>query len=151
MKPNTTQIVGRAVRLRRRLAMGAALIAALGACSSLLDVDNPNSVSQDALDVPAAAPAILAGAENLTGNALSSMLNFYVPATDEAYWVGSRDDYRLLDSGEFGINTNEYVQAAYLIVARARWMSNQAVEKLTVQAHGLAGQTDFSFLVNGRF
>jgi starch-binding outer membrane protein, SusD/RagB family len=130
VKLNTTPIVGRTVSLRRGLAMGAALIA-LGACSSLLDVDNPNNVSQDALDVPAAAPAILAGAENLAGNALSSMFNFYVPATDEAYWVGSRDDYRLLDSGEFGINTNEYVQAAYLIVARARWMANQAVEKLS--------------------
>ena len=105
-------------------------VIAVGACTSLLEVDNPNNVSASALDVPAAAPAILAGAENLTANALSSMLNFYVPATDEAYWVGSRDDYRLLDSGEFGINTNEYVQSAYLVVARARWMDDQAVTKI---------------------
>ena len=121
--------LGRTNRWGRALAMGAGVLA-LGACTSLLDVDNPNNVSSDALDVPAAAPAILAGAENLAGNALSSMLNFYTPATDEAYWVGSRDDYRLLDSGEFGINTNEYVQSAYLVVSRARWMGDQAVQKL---------------------
>jgi hypothetical protein len=103
----------------------------LGACNSMLEVDNPNNVSQDALDVPAAAPAIVAGAENLSGNAVSSLLNFYTPATDEAFWVGSRDDYRLLDSGELGINTNEYVQSAYLVISKARWMGDQAVEKLT--------------------
>jgi len=129
VKHTPTFIVGTAARIGRGVTLGAAALS-LGACTSLLDVDNPNNVSSTALDVPAAASAILAGAQNLTGNALSSMLNFYVPATDEAYWVGSRDDYRLLDSGEFGINTNEYVQSAYLKVASARWMADQAVQKI---------------------
>lgn len=129
MKHTPTFISGSAARIGRGVTVGAAMLS-LGACTSLLDVDNPNNVSSTALDVPAAASAILAGATNLTGNALSSMLNFYVPATDEAYWVGSRDDYRLLDSGEFGINTNEYVQSAYLKVASARWMADQAVQKI---------------------
>lgn len=130
MKHTKTTFVWTTARLRRRMSAGAAILA-LSACSSLLEVDNPNNVSADALDVPAAASAIVAGAENLTGNALSSMLNFYVPATDEAFWVGSRDDYRLLDSGEFGINTNEYTQSGYLIVASSRWMADQAVKKLS--------------------
>lgn len=127
---HTPTLVGSAVRAGRVLALGGA-VASLGACSSLLSVDNPNNVSSSALDVPAAASAIVAGAENLTGNGLSSMLNFYVPATDEAYWVGSRDDYRLLDSGEFGINTNEYTQSGYLKEMNARWMADQAVTKLS--------------------
>ena len=113
-----------------RIAVLAAGVMAFGGCKSLLDVDNPNNVSSGALDVPAAAPAIVSGAENLTGRALSSLLNFYTPASDEAYWVGSRDDYRLLDSGEFGINTNEYVQSAYLNISQARWMGDQAVIKV---------------------
>ena len=119
----------RAMHLAPRLAMAGSLLL-IGACKSLLEVDNPNNVSSSALDVPAAAPAILAGAENISANAVSSMLNFYTPASDEAYWVGSRDDYRLLNSGEFGINVNEYVQSAYLVVAKARWMSDQAVQKI---------------------
>lgn len=122
--------IGTTFRIGKGIAAGLGLMLA-SACTSILEVDNPNNVSADALDVPAAAPAILAGAQNLAGNAMSSMLNFYTPATDEAYWVGSRDDYRLLDSGEFGIQTNEYVQSAYLVVARARWMGDQAVTKLT--------------------
>jgi starch-binding outer membrane protein, SusD/RagB family len=129
VKLSSKSIFGMAKRTGR-VVCGGALVLALSACTSLLDVDNPNNVSSDALDVPVAASAIVNGAENLTGNALSSMLNFYVPATDEAYWVGSRDDYRLLDSGEFGINTNEYVQSAYLKVAAARWMADQAVQKV---------------------
>jgi hypothetical protein len=120
---------GTATRIGKGIVAGLGLLMA-GACTSLLDVDNPNNVSAEALDDPAAAAAIVQGAENIGGNALSSMLNFYSPATDEAYWVGSRDDYRLLDSGEFGINTNEYVQSAYLVVARARWMGDQAVSKV---------------------
>ncbi|MBK7834992.1 MAG: hypothetical protein IPJ56_22065 [Gemmatimonadetes bacterium] len=120
---------GTATRIGKGIVAGLGLLMA-GACTSLLDVDNPNNVSAEALDDPAAAAAIVQGAENIGGNALSSMLNFYTPATDEAYWVGSRDDYRLLDSGEFGINTNEYVQSAYLVVARARWMGDQAVSKV---------------------
>jgi hypothetical protein len=120
---------GTATRIGKGIVAGLGLFMA-GACTSLLDVDNPNNVSAEALDDPAAAAAIVQGAENIGGNALSSMLNFYTPATDEAYWVGSRDDYRLLDSGEFGINTNEYVQSAYLVVARARWMGDQAVSKV---------------------
>ena len=93
-----TKRFDRARYLAPRLALAASLLL-VGACKSLLEVDNPNNVSSSALDVPAAAPAILAGAENITANAISSMLNFYTPASDEAYWVGSRDDYRLLNSG----------------------------------------------------
>ena len=130
MNPTRISQPPRAMHVAQRIVLAASLVA-LGGCSSLLQVDNPNNVSADALDVPAAAPAILAGAQNLTGNAISSLLNFYTPATDEAYWVGSRDDYRLLDSGELGINTNEYVQSAYLVIAKARWMDDQAVQKLS--------------------
>ena len=64
--------------------LGVAGLILLAGCKSLLDVDNPNNVSSTALDNPVAAPAIVAGAENITGNALSSLLNAAVPASDEA-------------------------------------------------------------------
>ena len=110
--------------------MGVCALVLVGGCKSLLEVDNPNNVSAEALDEPTAAPAIVAGAENIVGNGISSVLNAAVPATDEAYWVGSRDDYRLLDTGGFDAVANEYVQSGYIIVSKARWMSNQAIIKL---------------------
>ena len=110
--------------------LGVAGLILLAGCKSLLDVDNPNNVSSTALDNPVAAPAIVAGAENIAGNALSSLLNAAVPASDEAYWVGSRDDYRLLDNGGFDAVANEYVQSGYIIMSKARWMANQAIEKV---------------------
>lgn len=147
MIDTTRTFVGTVSRAGRVLTAGAGLLA-LGACSSLLDVDNPNNVPAEALNDPAAAQAIVTGAENLTGNGLSSMLNFYVPATDEAYWVGSRDDYRLLDSGEFGKNANEYTQSGYLKMVGARWISDQAVTQLSkFKADNTLPPTSYPLLV----
>ena len=100
-------------------------------CSSLLEVDNPNNVSSDALDNPTAASAIVNGAINTGAQAMSSLLNAYTIISDETFQTGSRDDYRLLDTGELHVNTNEYVQASYLQAMRARWMAEQAILKVS--------------------
>lgn len=124
----------RSSRVARRatnaLALGTLAAFAAG-CSSLLEVDNPNNVSADALDVPAAATAIVNGAINTGANAMSSLLNAYNIISDESFQTGSRDDYRLLDTGEIANNTNEYVQASYLQAMRARWMAEQAITKVS--------------------
>jgi len=103
---------------------------ALGGCKSMLDVDNPNNVSSGALQEPTAAPAIVNGAINTGANALSSLLNAYTIISDETFQSGSRDDYRLLDTGVIDANTNEYLQASYLIAMRARWMAEQAIAQV---------------------
>src|SRR6185436_16283771 len=72
----------------------------------------------------------VAGAINLNANALSSMMNAYNIISDESFQTGSRDDYRLLDTGGIDINTNEYLQASYLVAMRARWISEQAIQKI---------------------
>src|SRR5262245_2897991 len=112
-----TQVHGVARRLTRTLVVAGALL--LGACNSLLEVDNPNNVTPGALDNPTAAASLVAGAINTNANALSSMLNAYNIISDESWQSGSRDDYRLLDTGLLDINTNEYLQASYLIAVRA--------------------------------
>jgi hypothetical protein len=117
-------------RSRQTIVLGLATLALAG-CKGLLDVDNPNNVSSDALDEPTAAPAILNGAINTGANALSSLLNAYNIISDETFQAGSRDDYRLLDTGGIDINTNEYLQASYLVAMRARWMAEQAMTKLS--------------------
>jgi starch-binding outer membrane protein, SusD/RagB family len=121
-------IWSRAAR-RGVLPLGAAGLILAG-CSGLLDVDNPNSVSSDALDVPTAASAIVNGAINTGANALSSLLNAYTIISDDSYQTGSRDDYRLLDTGLIDVNTNEYLQASYIQAMRARWMAEQAISKV---------------------
>ena len=70
----------RAMRRTLTLAAGTLL---LGGCSNLLEVDNPNNVSAEALDVPTAATAIVNGAINTNANAMSSLLNAYNIITDE--------------------------------------------------------------------
>jgi hypothetical protein len=123
-----------AERVRRRLGRTSTLIAvalAFIGCKGLLDVENPNNVSSDALDVPAAASAIVNGAINTGANAISSMLNAYTIISDESFQTGSRDDYRLLDTGGIDNNTNEYNQAGYLVASGARWMSEQAIKKVS--------------------
>jgi hypothetical protein len=114
---------------KRTIVLGAATIGLAG-CKGLLEVDNPNNVSSDALDVPTAASAIVNGAINTGANALSSLLNAYTIISDESFQTGSRDDYRLLDTGGIEINTNEYLQASYLVAMRARWMAEQAITKV---------------------
>jgi hypothetical protein len=109
--------------------LGGAVVALAG-CKGVLDVDNPNNVSSGALDVPIAASAIVNGAINTGANALSSLLNAYTVISDETFQSGSRDDYRLLDTGAIDINTNEYLQASYLVAMRARWMAEQAIGKV---------------------
>lgn len=116
-------------RTARVFALGVAALT-LASCSSLLEVDNPNNVSSNALDVPIAASAIVNGAINTGAQAYSSLLNAYTIISDETFQTGSRDDYRLLDTGGIDINTNEYLQASYLQAMRARWMAEQAIQKV---------------------
>lgn len=122
--------LGVARRAAKAMVLGAAAAFAVG-CSSLLEVDNPNNVSAEALDVPTAASAIVNGAFNTGAQAISSLLNAYTIISDESFQTGSRDDYRLLDTGLLEINTNEYLQASYLQAMRARWMSEQAIQKVS--------------------
>ena len=114
---------------RRTIVLGGAVLALAG-CKGMLEVYNPNNVSSGALYVPTAASAIVNGAINTGANALSSLLNAYTIISDESFQTGSRDDYRLLDTGGIEINTNEYVQASYLVAMRARWMAEQAIVKV---------------------
>jgi starch-binding outer membrane protein, SusD/RagB family len=120
---------GASTTMRRMVPLGVFALCFSG-CTNLLNVDNPNNVSSGALDVPEAASAIVAGAINTGANAISSMLNAYTITSDETYQVGSRDDYRLLDTGLLDNNTNEYVQEGYLRGVRARWMAEQAIQKV---------------------
>lgn len=119
---------------RVRTVMRASAVSLAGltlvACTGLLEVDNPNNVTAEALTNPAAAGTIVNGAENSTVRAMQSIFTPYAAITDEAIFRGSRDDYEQLDQGLGGNAANEYTNAAAFNVNEARWLADNAV-KLT--------------------
>lgn len=116
---------------RAAFVLGAAwLIAAGAACSSLLDVKNPNNVSADSLNNPTAGFAIANGALAALAYGWGAILTEYATVTDELTWSGSRDGFRELDVGTLLNPTNEFTDAAFPYVGRARWMADLAIKKL---------------------
>jgi hypothetical protein len=120
---------GRARTVVRASAMSLAALT-LVACTSLLEVDNPNNVTAEALSNPAAAGTILNGAENSTVRAMQSLYTPNAAITDETIFRGSRDDYEQLDQGLGGNAANEYTNAASFNVNEARWLADNAVKLL---------------------
>jgi hypothetical protein len=115
----------------------------LAACST--DVENPNNVTEEALGTSAAAPSIIAGAENSTTRAINSIWTPYAAITDETVFKGSRDDYQQLDQGQAGNPANEYTNASSFNVNQARWLADNAVK--LIEAFNDAGTlTDETFL-----
>jgi len=101
------------------------------ACSSLLDVKNPNNVNAEDLNNPKAAPAIANGALATVAYGWGAILLEYSTASDEMTWIGSRDGFRELDVGNMTNPTNEFTDAAFPFVGRARWMSDFAIKQLS--------------------
>jgi hypothetical protein len=119
-----------AVRTSGRLALGAALIASIGACSSILDVKNPNNIAESSLSNPAAANAEASGVLASTVRMLGGISNVYGVTTDELDWIGSRDAYRDLDTGAIGNYVNEYTDGAFPNVAEARFLGDATIARL---------------------
>src|SRR3989442_7346886 len=115
--------------VRRALGPAAALV--IAACSSLLDVKNPNNVNASDLDNPTAAPAIANGALSALAYGWGAILTEYATVSDELTWIGSRDGFRELDVGTLTNPTNEFTDAAFPFVGRARWMADLAIKRLS--------------------
>ena len=112
----------------RLIALGAVVGAA--ACSSLLDVKNPNNVNQTDLDNPASATSQVSGVLASVARAWGQILTPYAMATDELTWIGSRDAWRNLDEGQLSEPTNEFVDAAFFYVGEARWWADETIARL---------------------
>src|SRR5919197_5202572 len=127
-------------------ALGALATWGVAACSSLLDVKNPNNVPASGLDNPAAAPSIANGALSATAYAWGGMLLEYATVSDELTWIGSRDGFRELDVGNLTNPTNEFTDAAFPFVGRARWMTDFAIQRLAAldAAGKLADRNDLA-------
>ena len=115
-----------------RPSRGALLVAgtlALGACD-LLDVDNPNNLTETSVLSPIAATAVVNGALHSTAEAIGGALQPYAIAGDEVTWIGSRDAWKSLDEGFISDPNNEFTDAEFPALGEARWMAWRAVSIL---------------------
>lgn len=100
---------------------------ALGACGDLLDVKNPNNLVEESIEQPTAASAVVNGAQARTARAVSFVWQPYLVASDELYWIGSRDAWLSLDQGFLSDPNNEFTDAAFPPMGDARWLADRAV------------------------
>ena len=119
--------------LQRRIPLVAPLIAAfsLAACGDLLDVSNPNSLVEDDIRQEPAASAVVNGTLSLVSSSVSQSWQPYLVASDEMYWIGSRDAWLSLDKGFIDDPLNEFIDGPFPSMGQARWMADQAIEILT--------------------
>jgi len=107
------------------------LIGSFGLLScDVLDVDNPNSLIEEDLNNPAAAPAIANGAEATLTRGLGNLLAPYSTVTDELTWIGTRDAWLALNQGETDDPLNEFVDGAYASINEARWTADNAIQRI---------------------
>lgn len=106
-------------------------VAALTGCDSLLDVNNPNNLVEESIRQEAAASAVVNGALSLTARAIANIWQPYLVASDDLYWIGSRDAWLALDQGFTANSENEFTDSAFPSVGQARWMADEAIEILT--------------------
>lgn len=104
---------------------------ALGACGDLLDVKNPNNLVEESVRLPAAASAMANGSLARVSRAVSYIWQPYEVASDDFYWIGSRDAWLSLDQGYMSDPNNEFSDAAFPPLGDARWLADEAVEILT--------------------
>ncbi len=118
-----------AITRKVALPLLAASVLALGACN-ILDVDNPNNLVEESIRTETAANAVVNGAAALVARSVSSIWQPFLIASDELTWIGSRDAWLQLDQGFVSDFNNEFTDAAFPELGRARWMADEAVRIL---------------------
>jgi starch-binding outer membrane protein, SusD/RagB family len=124
-------------RSRRRPAVVVIVAAcALAACSEILDVQNPNALTQADIERAAAQTALVNGtlssvARGIAGGGDSGVLLVaHSTVSDELKWVGSRDAWRELNHGRVRNPANEFTNFAWTLVNEGRWMSDETIRLL---------------------
>lgn len=115
----------------------------LTACENLLDVENPNSLVQDDLQVPTAAAALANGSLATTQLGVAEAVMLHSAASDELKFTGSRDAWIQMTDGDLRDPANEFSDAAWSPVSEGRWMADESVRLLSeFDAEGLLTNRD---------
>ncbi|MEJ2540112.1 MAG: hypothetical protein P8188_09100, partial [Gemmatimonadota bacterium] len=88
---------------------------ALVGCGDLLDVENPNNLTEESVQRIQAAAAVVNGSEALVYEAISQIWLPYLTVSDDFVWGddGSRDAWGSLDEGQIQDPLNEFIDAYY--------------------------------------
>ena len=125
------------MRIKTRIVASAVLAGsvALAGCGDLLDVENPNNVTEEAVQRLQGAAALVNGAEARTFAAISQIWLPYLTVSDDLVWGddGSRDAWGSLDEGQIQDPLNEFIDAYFPTIAQARWMADETVA--TMEGH----------------
>ncbi len=109
------------------LALAFAFGVTLPGCD-ILDVNNPNNLTEESIEAPAAATALVNGATARTTVAIANVWHNILMASDEQIWIGSRDAWLQLDQGFLSNFDNEFTDAVFPIIGQARWLADRALE-----------------------
>lgn len=127
----TRYLTGLKARIAMRALVGGALLTAV-ACSDFLNVENTNSVPEEALDNAASAPNQANGVLAATVRALSGIRVPYSVSTDELDWIGSRDAWLELERGQIGNYINEFTDQAFPFISEARYLGDETIKRMRV-------------------
>ncbi len=118
-------------RLRASLTCTAAALVAVGmtACDSLIDVENPNNVSQEDVENPTAASSVVSGALALLSRSWGGTLTTMATISDELLWIGTRDNWGSYDQGFVTNAFNEFADAdeGFPLIAQTRFVADDAI------------------------
>ena len=100
-------------------------------CDKILQVSNPNSLTEEDVTSPASAE----GVKNGLLNSLMSGTGWVYAATttisDEIYWTGSYESYKTYNEGRINFPSNEITVAGFPNINRARYMADLAVSTIS--------------------
>src|SRR5687768_3735418 len=92
----------------------------------ILEVNNPNNLTEENIGAKAAATALVNSAVAANARGISQVWLGYLIATDEIVWIGSRDAWGQLDQGFLTNPLNEFADAAFPVLTQARWVADTA-------------------------
>jgi len=137
---STHRLEGWKGRSRGSVPLLGLLTAALVGCGSLLEVENPNNVKGEDIELPASGTALANGVLALVAHGINAASLPYHVVTDELSWKGSRDGWRELDQGKISNAYNEFTDGMYrntegvsANLSEARWLADEAIKILEAQ------------------
>lgn len=130
----------------RMRASAAALLGvlAISGCD-ILDVKNPNNLVEEDATGPVAAESYVNGVQALVSESISLSWQPYLVASDDFYWIGSRDGFGQLDQGFVDNPNNEFIDGHFPGLGEARWMADEAVELLTAHVSNDPSNTEMQY------
>jgi len=100
-------------------------------CENLLEVQNPNSLTEEDVTNPTSANGLKNGLLHQLMVGTGWTWAATTTASDELVWTGSYESYGDFDSGNLDVSTNEIVVAGFPEISQARYMGDLADSTLT--------------------